>query len=96
MKRTIKSSPRPTTLAELMEATAPKLTADQKRENAERAGHARQTLEAYAEITDIGEDDETMLCDMLADMMHLLGREAVEGRMFMAAEHYEAERRGEE
>jgi methanogenic corrinoid protein MtbC1 len=74
----------------------PKLTAKQKRENAERAGHARQTLEAYAEITDIGEDDETMLCDMLADMMHLLGREAVEGRMFMAAEHYEAERRGEE
>jgi len=74
----------------------PKLTRAQKRENARRAGHARQTLEAYAEITDIGEDDETTLCDMLADMMHLLGREAVEGRVFMAAEHYEAERRGEE
>jgi methanogenic corrinoid protein MtbC1 len=76
--------------------TAPNLTAKQKRENAERAGHARQTLEAYSEITDIGEDDETMLCDMLADFMHLMGREAVEGRMFMAAEHYEAERTGQE
>ena len=74
----------------------PKLTAKQKRENAERAGHARQTLEAYSEITDIGEDEETMLCDMLADFMHLMGREAVEGRMWMAAEHYEAERTGQE
>jgi hypothetical protein len=27
--------------------------------------------------------------------MHLLGRETVEGRMFMAAEHYEAERTGQ-
>jgi hypothetical protein len=44
----------------------------------------------------MGEDDETMLCDMLADFMHLMGREAVEGRMFMAAEHYEAERTGQE
>jgi hypothetical protein len=76
--------------------TAPKLTAKQRRENAARAAHARQTLEAYAEITDIGEDDETMLCDMLADFMHLMGREAVEGRMLMAAEHYEAERTGQE
>jgi hypothetical protein len=76
--------------------TAPKLTAKQRRENAERAGHARRTLEAYSEITDIGEDEETMLCDMLADFMHLMGREAVEGRMWMAAEHYEAERTGQE
>jgi methanogenic corrinoid protein MtbC1 len=76
--------------------TAPKLPRKQQRENAARRKQARKALDAYAEITDIGEDDETMLCDMLADMMHLLGRGAVEGRMFMAAEHYEAERRGEE
>jgi hypothetical protein len=37
------------------------------------------------------ESDETLLCDLLADCMHLMGREAVEGRLFMAGEHYEAE-----
>jgi hypothetical protein len=73
-----------------------KLTAKQKRENAERSAHARQTLEAYSEITDIGEDDATTLCDMLADFMHLLGREVVEGSIAMACEHYEAESRGQE
>ncbi len=79
--------------------TAPKLTRKQQRENAARRKQARKALDAYAGIIGavIGlEDDETMLCDMLADMMHLLGRETVEGRMFMATEHYEAERRGEE
>ncbi len=79
--------------------TAPKLPRKQQRENAARRKQARKALDAYAGIIGavIGlEDDETMLCDMLADMMHLLGRGAVEGRMFMAAEHYEAERRGEE
>jgi hypothetical protein len=42
------------------------------------------------------ESDETLLCDILADCMHLMGREAVEGRLFMAGEHYEAERTGQE
>jgi hypothetical protein len=77
----------------------PKLTAKQNRENAARREQAREALDAYAGI--LGaimrfEDDETLLCDLLADCMHLLGRETVEGRMWMAAEHYEAERTGQE
>jgi hypothetical protein len=28
--------------------------------------------------------------------MHLMGRESVEGRVYWAAEHYEAERTGQE
>ena len=77
--------------------TAPKLTRTQQRENAARRKQARKALDAYAAITgQHWEDDETLLCDLLADCMHLMGREAVEGRMFMASEHYEAERRGEE
>ena len=77
--------------------TAPKLSAQAKRENARRKRQARATLDAYAEITgQHREDDETLLCDLLADCMHLMGRESVEGRLFMAGEHYEAEARGEE
>jgi hypothetical protein len=77
----------------------PKLTAKQKRENAARRKQARKALDAYAGMIGavIGlEDDETLLCDLLADCMHLMGRESVEGRVYWAAEHYEAERRGEE
>jgi len=77
--------------------TAPKLTRTQQRENADRRKQARKLLGAYAAITgQHREDDETLLCDLLADCMHLMGRESVEGRVYWAAEHYEAERRGEE
>ena len=79
--------------------TAPKLPRKQQRENAARRKQARKALDAYAGIIGavIGlEDDETLLCDLLADCMHLMGRESVEGRVYWAAEHYEAERRGEE
>lgn len=79
--------------------TAPKLSAKAKRENIERRKQARKMLDAYAEMMGPHmhlESDETLLCDLLADCMHLLGRESVEGRMFMAGEHYEAEARGEE
>ena len=76
--------------------TAPKLSAKANRENARRRKQARRALDAYAEITgQHREGDETLLCDLLADCMHLLGRESVEGRLFMAGEHYEAEARGE-
>ncbi len=78
--------------------TAPKLTRTQQRENAARRKQARKALDAYAAILGASarfEDDETLLCDLLADCMHLMGREAVEGRMWMAAEHYEAERTGQ-
>ena len=78
---------------------APKLTAGQKRENIARRKQARKILDAYADMMGPHmhlESDETLLCDLLADCMHLMGREAVEGRLFMAGEHYEAEARGEE
>ena len=74
-----------------------KLPAKAKRENARRKRQARAALDAYAQITrQYGEDDETLLCDLLADCMHLMGRESVEGRVYWAAEHYEAEARGED
>jgi len=79
--------------------TAPKLTRKQQRENAARRKQARRALDAYAAILGASmqfEDDETLLCDLLADCMHLMGRESVEGRVYWAAEHYEAERNGEE
>jgi hypothetical protein len=78
---------------------APKLTAKASRENMARRKQARNLLDAYADMMGPHmhlEGDETLLCDLLADCMHLMGREAVEGRMFMAGEHYEAEARGEE
>jgi hypothetical protein len=74
-----------------------KPTTKAARENARRKRQAREALSAYAEITkQQREADETNLCDLLADCMHLMGREAVEGRMFMAGEHYEAETKGED
>ena len=80
-------------------ATTPNLTASQNRDNLARRKQARKTLDAYADMMGPHmhlESDETLLCDLLADCMHLMGREAVEGRLFMAGEHYEAEARGEE
>jgi hypothetical protein len=79
--------------------TTPKLTASQKRDNLARRKQARKTLDAYADYAGPHmhlESDETLLCDLLADCMHLMGREAVEGRLFMAGEHYEAEAKGED
>ena len=77
--------------------TTPNLTASQKRENLARRKQARKMLDAYADMMGPHmhlESDETLLCDLLADCMHLMGRESVEGRLFMAGEHYEAEARG--
>jgi hypothetical protein len=77
----------------------PKLTTKQRGENADRKLQARKLLDAYAEIVGSYEHlkiDETILCDLLADCMHLMGREAVEVCMFWAGEHYEAERTGQE
>jgi hypothetical protein len=79
--------------------TATKLTASQNRDNLARRKQARKILDAYADMMGPHmhlESDETLLCDLLADCMHLMGREAVEGRLFMAGEHYEAERTGQE
>lgn len=79
--------------------TEPKLTASQNRDNLARRKQARKILDAYADMMGPHmhlESDETLLCDLLADCMHLMGREAVEGRLFMAGEHYEAEAKGED
>jgi hypothetical protein len=75
------------------------MTTKATRENIARRKHARKILDAYAEMMGPHmhlESDETLLCDLLADCMHLMGREAVEGRLFMAGEHYEAEAKGED
>ena len=75
------------------------MTTKATRENMARRKQARKLLDAYADMMGPHmhlEGDETLLCDILADCMHLMGREAVEGRLFMAGEHYEAEARGEE
>ena len=75
------------------------MTTKATRENIARRKQARKILDAYADMMGPHmhlESDETLLCDILADCMHLMGREAVEGRLFMAGEHYEAEARGEE
>jgi hypothetical protein len=80
-------------------ATTPNLTASQNRDNLARRKQARKTLDAYADMMGPHmhlESDETLLCDILADCMHLMGREAVEGLLFMAGEHYEAEAKGED
>ena len=80
-------------------ATTPNLTASQNRDNLARRKQARKTLDAYADMMGPHmhlESDETLLCDILADCMHLMGREAVEARLFMAGEHYEAEAKGED
>lgn len=80
-------------------AATPKLTASQNRDNLARRKQARKMLDAYADMMGPHmhlESDETLLCDLLADCMHLMGREAVEGRLFMAGEHYEAEAKGED
>lgn len=77
--------------------TKPKLSAEGRRLLSLRKRNARQALDAYAQITgQHGEDDETLLCDLLADCMHLMGRDSVDGRAYWAAEHYEAEARGED
>ena len=75
------------------------MTTKATRENIARRKQARKILDAYADMMGPHmhlESDETLLCDILADCMHLMGREAVEGRLFMAGEHYEAEAKGED
>ncbi len=42
------------------------------------------------------ESDETLLSDILADCMHLMGPEAVKDCLRRGTMHYEAEARGED
>jgi hypothetical protein len=54
-------------------------------------------LALYAEDTEqLREDETSLLGDLLADCMHLIGPEAVETCMNTGRDHYEAETGGEE
>jgi hypothetical protein len=77
--------------------TATKLSAEGRRLLSIRKRNARQALDAYAQITgQHGEDDETLLSDLVADCIHLMGRDSVNSGAHWGVEHYEAEARGEE
>jgi hypothetical protein len=77
--------------------TTVKLTTKATRENARRKRQARETLAAYAKaVGQEAEDRETNLLDLLADLMHLMGPEAVEDCLRRGAMHYEAEAKGED
>jgi hypothetical protein len=77
--------------------TTVKLTTKATRENARRKRQARETLAAYAKaVGQETEDRETNLLDLLADLMHLMGPEAVEDCLRRGAMHYEAEAKGED
>jgi hypothetical protein len=78
-------------------ATTPNLTASQNRDNLARRKQARKTLDAYADMMGPHmhlESDETLLCDILADCMHLMGREAVEGPCSWRASTTKQRRKG--
>ena len=75
----------------------PKLTAKANRENTRRKRQAREVLAHYAEMTGQEEEDHgTLLGDLLADCLHLMGKVSVSQCMFTAGHHYEAEAKGEE
>jgi hypothetical protein len=77
--------------------TTVKLTTKATRENTRRKRQARETLAAYAKaVGQEAEDRETNLLDLLADLMHLMGPEAVEDCLRRGAMHYEAEAKGED
>lgn len=74
-----------------------RLTEKQQRENTARKRRAALMLALYAEDTEqLREDKTSLLGDLLADCMHLMGPDVVEMCMGTGREHYEAERRGEE
>ena len=75
--------------------TAPKLSAQAKRDNTRRKRQGREGLALYAKVVkQTEEDNETNLSDLLADCMHLMGPEAVEDCLRRGAMYYEAEARG--
>ena len=81
--------------------TTVKLTTKATRENARRKRQAREAarkaLDAYAKaVGQEAEDRETNLLDLLADLMHLMGPEAVEDCLRRGAMHHEAEAKGED
>ena len=58
--------------------------------NNERAARAQVALDAYAEAK--GEErDESDLTDLLSDLFHLVGPDAMQDRMQTAAMHFASE-----
>lgn len=56
--------------------------------NQERAERAQEALDSIGGLYD---DTDTVLADLLADLMHLSGRESVAEAVRMAEVHYECE-----
>lgn len=77
------------------------LPPDPERHNDNRAAWAATALNAFADVTMMntaGEDGETILGDLLADLMHWCDRNGVDFNDMLerARDHYEEETRPEE
>lgn len=64
--------------------------------NADRADWADDAIRAFASVTNMdsaGEDDQTILTDLLGDLMHWCDRAGIDfhNRVGMARMHYEEE-----
>lgn len=60
--------------------------------NADRASLAQLALDKFAWATDMADEpEETVLCDLLANLMHHSGQETFDAALEMARMHYEAE-----
>lgn len=70
-----------------------------KSNNDIRRSRAQSALTAYAQTrfdNELFDEDEADLRDLLADLMHLVGREEFNNALRMAEIHYEAELTGKE
>lgn len=72
------------------------LPPDPENMNDERAEWAASAVDAFADITNMrnaGEDDETILTDLLADLRHWADREGIDWKAVVttAEMHYDAE-----
>ena len=60
--------------------------------NSDRKKWAKVALEAFSKETHMqGEDNETKACDLIANLMHLLGPESFDAALNVARMHYEEE-----
>lgn len=76
------------------------LTKEQRADNAFRKNRGREVIERYRKDHDRGEDDTTVVTDLLADLMHAVhgSKEHInwQDRLEAAQEHYRAELAGED
>ena len=69
--------------------------------NEDRAAWAQQACDTFARVTNMdtaGEDMHTIMCDLLANMMHLASQRGVDFDrvLWIARSHFDAETDGEE